>query len=332
MSEEESKDEQKKDKNDGVSNQEKSGHFRRKFRNNRVGQAYGNADKYFEGVTSEIGGVLGLSTENYVNKKVNFDKFQELLITYVIKKYSEAATTEISEAIRELKNPVELYVDRKMPKMDTKIESGSIEEMILKEEIREYVRTKNLVMSCVTKLYALIWGQCTDGLQSVLKMDAEYEEKTKSFDGVWLLRTIKKILAGVTNYRNGAILLREKLYRLLSTRQFPDESLNEYLTRFKNNYESLKQVAGENVVIFENLIDMTWPDVCVLTPNEMQVKLKEGRECFLAGCLIMGANDLQFGYLKRSLESAKNLGRDEYPVTLQAAYELLLNTFLAPIV
>ena len=41
----------------------------------------------------------------------------------------------------------------------------------------------------------------------------------------------------------------------------------------------------------------------------------------------MGANDAQFGYLKRSLESAKNLGRDEYPVTLQGAYELLLNTF-----
>ena len=26
-------------------------------------------------------------------------------------------------------------------------------------------------MSCVNKLYALIWGQCTDGLQSVLEFD-----------------------------------------------------------------------------------------------------------------------------------------------------------------
>ena len=61
-----------------------------------------------------------MSSENYVYKKVNFEKFQYLLITYVIKKYSEAATTEISETIRELKNPVKLYVAKKMPKMDTR--------------------------------------------------------------------------------------------------------------------------------------------------------------------------------------------------------------------
>ena len=43
----------------------------------------------------------------------------------------------------DLKNPVELYVAKKMPKIDTKIESGLIEEIILKEEIREYIRKKN---------------------------------------------------------------------------------------------------------------------------------------------------------------------------------------------
>ena len=98
-----------------------------------------------------------------------------------------------------------------MPRMDTKIEAGSIEEIILKEEIREYVRTKNLVMSGATKLYALIGDQFTDGLHSITKMDAEFENKPNNFDGVWLLRIIKKILARVTSYRNGAILVQDKL-------------------------------------------------------------------------------------------------------------------------
>ena len=83
----ESKDESKIDKSDGGSTHDKSFNFRKnKFRSNHTSEAYGNVDKSFEGVTSEIGGVLGLSSEKYVYKKVNFDKFQDLLITYIIKK------------------------------------------------------------------------------------------------------------------------------------------------------------------------------------------------------------------------------------------------------
>ena len=137
-------------------------------------QAYLNANKTFEGVTPEIGGVLGLPTEGYMTKRVTFEKFQELMVTYAVKKYTEAASTEISEAIRDLKDPVNLYVTNKMPKIDAKIEKGSVEKMILKEEVREFVRVKNMVISSVNKLFALIWGQCTDGLKSILKMDVEY--------------------------------------------------------------------------------------------------------------------------------------------------------------
>ena len=85
-------------------------------------QAHLNADKTFEGVTPEIGGVLGLPTEMYITKRVNFDKFQDLMMTYAVKKYTEAASTEISEAIRDLKDPVNLYVTNKMPRIDVKVE------------------------------------------------------------------------------------------------------------------------------------------------------------------------------------------------------------------
>ena len=75
-----------------------------------------NADKTFEGVTPDIGGVLGLSTESYITKRVNFEKFQDLLMIYAVKKYTEAASTEISEAIRDLKDPLNLYVTKRCQK------------------------------------------------------------------------------------------------------------------------------------------------------------------------------------------------------------------------
>ena len=62
-----SKDKSKVEKSYGGSTHDKSFNFRKnKFRSNRTSQAYGNADKSFEGVTSEIGGVLGFLSENYV--------------------------------------------------------------------------------------------------------------------------------------------------------------------------------------------------------------------------------------------------------------------------
>ena len=136
------------DENDGSignkSDRYDSSKRRSNFRNYKTSnhQAYLNVDKTFEGVTPEIGGVLGLPTEGYMTKRVTFEKFQELMITYAVKKYTEAASTEISEAIRDLKDPVNLYVTNKMPKIDAKIEKGSVEEMILKEEVREFVRVK----------------------------------------------------------------------------------------------------------------------------------------------------------------------------------------------
>ena len=269
-------------------------------------QAHLNADKTFEGVTPEIGGVLGLPTEGYMTKRVTFEKFQELMITYAVKKYTEAASTEISEAIRDLKDPVNLYVTNKMPKIDAKIEKDSVEEMILKEEVREFVRVKNMVISSVNKLFALIWGQCTDGLQSILKMDVEYEEKSKEFDGIWLLRAVKKILAGVSNFKNAAVLVREKMMKLLTTKQYPDETIYQYMTRFKTNHSALEQVAGANILVYEQLMGVTWSDIYNnYDSSSREKKCKLGKETFMAACLVMGSNDSQFWQLKKNWRQRK---------------------------
>ena len=200
------------------------------------------------------------------------------------------------------------------------------QEMILAEQIKVYVKMCGVVRACVTKIFALVWGQCSDGLQAILKASPDYDQKSKLYDAVWLLKECKKILAGVNQYRNTSMLLREKLVKTITVRQFKEETVNQYVTRFKTNLNSLVQVGGEKILNFKVVMNAEWDEVYKKSPSEVKTILAESKDAFAAACLINGAHDVYFGELKRDLENAKNLGRDDYPTTIQAAFELLLNT------
>ena len=68
-------------------------------------QGYSN-DRNFKGMTPELGGVLALPAETYVQARVTFTKFQELLSTYLMKTFGNIMTPEVIKAIREMTDPV----------------------------------------------------------------------------------------------------------------------------------------------------------------------------------------------------------------------------------
>ena len=97
-----------------------------------------------------------------------------------------------------LVDPVQAFNDKHRPEEPaTKPESGSIDEMIMKEVVKDYVIRLKVVQANVTKMYAIIWGQFSEGFQSAIRMDSDFDAKANEFDGIWLLKTIKKNLAGL---------------------------------------------------------------------------------------------------------------------------------------
>ena len=90
------------------------------------------------------------------------------------------------------------YDKKYSPQMVVKPEAGSIEEMILREKVKEYVSRKRNIMANVNNIFAIIWGQCTDSLQSVIQLHPEFEEKLSTLDGVWLMARIKDNIAGLS--------------------------------------------------------------------------------------------------------------------------------------
>ena len=84
---------------------------------------------------------------------------------------------EIVQALIKNTDPVEEYEKKYAPMMVAKPEARSIEEMILREEVKEYVSRKRNMMANVNKIFAIIWGQCTDSLQSAIRLHPEFEDK-----------------------------------------------------------------------------------------------------------------------------------------------------------
>ena len=76
--------------------------------------------------------------------------------------------------------------------------------------------------------------------------------------------------------------------------------------------KALKIAGGEHVLCNENVMKVKWAELYEnLVIDENVPKL--ATEAFEATCLIMKANDNQFGALKKNLAQSMNVGRDEYP-------------------
>ena len=73
---------------------------------------------------------------------------------------------------------------------------------------------------------------------------------------------------------------------------------------------------GNNVVVNEFIMEMTWEDLFKVGGNDRALALKNGNEKFEAMCFLMGAKDSDFGQLKKELERNMYVGRDEYPTTM----------------
>ena len=69
-------------------------------------------------------------------------------------------------------------------------------------------------------------------------MDSDFDAKANEFDGIWLLKTIKKNLAGLKDKKHMSLKIRDKLLQWILTKQYYNESVHNYMTRFRANTKS----------------------------------------------------------------------------------------------
>ena len=118
--------------------------------------------------------------------------------------------------------------------------TSTVEVDLHKEEIKEYVKEIKIIKSNLKKLYSVIYGNCTESVQTMLKADEEYEVKSIDFDYVWILEKAKMIVSGLDTKVNLRVSLHDAISNYMLIKQYPYETNEGNLTRFKSMVGTLK--------------------------------------------------------------------------------------------
>ena len=161
-------------------------------------------DVNFSGESKDFHHVMGRKTERLTNGTI-YDEFKDLVISYTTENFKFGE--EISVLIRDLVDPeARLKTDHQPTKPDKKNKEGvkddkgeydHFEMETWKQENKNYLDRKALMKSNCKKLYAFVWGQCTQTLQTEVKAIKEFKKKNENSESLWLLEKIN--LAGNTN-------------------------------------------------------------------------------------------------------------------------------------
>ena len=92
------------------------------------------------------------------------------------------------------------------------VDDPSFDENYIQQiRLKAYVDRVNVLKENCVKVYGLIWGQCTNALQAVIKGDDDYRHNANSHDLIWLLEKIKQVTSDMTS---------RQILTILSSRRF----------------------------------------------------------------------------------------------------------------
>ena len=164
---------------------------KKKGNNNGVFQGQGSDSNNFEGADPNAGVVLGLRAER-IKKKVPFDVFTEKVWDYIVREYKHGR--DIKSVFTKLQLPHEAFKRKHKPKgLSSEEEEDDAEVKMQEQRYKMYILRESQLEDNLSKAYSLVWGQCTNALQSVIKGLNNYNEKSDDYDVIWLLTSLKNL-------------------------------------------------------------------------------------------------------------------------------------------
>ena len=197
----------------------------------------------FEGATPKLGAFLALRSEN-TNKKVNYDRFLEKLAIYVVNKLKNGdSLVEVTKTPNA--KTIENFQEKNKPKeLCDEDKESTVNVEMREEDTKECVKDLRLLKSNLKKLYGIVFGNCTESVQMMVRTDSEHEQKAEIFDHDWLLQKVKTIVSGLGTKLNLRVSLHDVVVNFMLLKQFVNESNEAHHTRFKSMVETLKITGG----------------------------------------------------------------------------------------
>ena len=268
----------------------------------------------FEGACPDINGIVALRTEK-ITKKVPFSIFIERLAEYALSDIEYGS--DLENAIRFLQDPTVGFKETHMPP-PLHTDTPTFDEKFLQQErLKSFIVRENMLKRNCSKLYSIIWRQCSSALQAVIKGLDEYTSRAMKHDFIWLLKQIKKVTSGVDVKANPHDTLFESISALINMRQYATESNDHYIERFKSNVHTVELAKGGHIFCSHELVQ------CASEDDITDEEINRESEKFKAIICLRRSDDSRYKQTIEDLKRSVHYGRDEYPKSITAVHDLL---------
>ena len=261
--------------------------------------------------------VFQLHTEQ--RKKGQFQDTINQLLTY--------AATNYAKEIKHLKI---IFTDLEEPTIEapqppsTRRALSSLEETILAEETKQYIKDKRNLNTAMASLYSVVWGQCSRLMQHKLKALKNYQKMNTSNDLVQLLKEIKILGNKIEENTSIYEALHDAKTRLFLYKQKEDESLADHVRNFKDLVGTIEHYGGD--VFYDKQLAQHETDQDkehgrkTLTAIQYKERVIDKNKAIR---LLKTACQKRYGRLMQNIRDQYSFKIDVYPNNITDAYKLL---------
>ena len=228
---------------------------------------------------------------------------------------------DIAESLRELQKK-DLSGEMPVRQMSTYVKEDEervrkIEQegydVLYTAEVQNYMDRKNTLETNLGRAYVLILSTyCNGTMQHCIKEHPDFESKIQN-DPIELLKAIKIVMHDPIRVTYPYASLTEALMRTLHIKQLEQESLLDYMKRFKQSRDMLKSHIGRDILskFVENM-----PEYRQGTMSEQHEMKTEAFGRWMAYMMIRNSDQAKYGSLLNGMVSQFLMNNNQYPVDI----------------
>jgi hypothetical protein len=188
-----------------------------------------------------------------------------------------------------------------------------------REKCTEYRTRTTALQGNKTKLFNIILSQCSQSVTMKLEATKGYETAEAAHDCYWLIRSLKNICHHFEQAENRYMALYKAKAAIILLKQGSNQPTSEYFKLFQESVAILESYGGQ----LHDTESAAPPNakIASLSATERNAFM---RDRYCAAAFLSNADPGHYGPLLDTLSNSFTMGRDEYPTSLDKAYQLLL--------
>jgi len=210
---------------------------------------------------------------------------------------------------------------------DPPANASATETRIWERRVDAYVKADTELDANLKKVYAIVFGQCSDAMRTKLEAIPNHASIAAARDVIGLLRNIKTATFSFQSQKYEPHALHEAKRRFYLMSQGKGVSCQNYFESFQNAVEVLEYCGGEigtDIGLVERALASLNVTLDTATPEQLALSKDYAKQAYLACAFLLGADRNRFGKLIEDTENDYVKGQDRYPKTVLAAFNLMI--------